>query len=564
MLDNNGLIATAVDPSEIAQLADEDLALAIVAEKKLMEGMAKLDARAWIDKKTRILQQSMMALKTIRNNLADVDNLPDEILVEIFRQLAFVDRPFFAVDPIEKKSLKVRTSWLAVARVCRRWRNIALDTPKLYSIIDARNTAITRMFLKRSRNIPVDIYMQSISLSTNVDGIMTEIMPHFSRVREFQFRARYQSMLALMSHIESLAAPMLETLHLEQTAVRRMLALNEAIVIHNIFGSRTPTLRRLYLAHISIPWTSPIYAGLTELHLLLQHPSTSPSVGTFVRVLENCPLLEALTLVRAGPSVHSDLLEYPPPLQTVELAPLLELYLQLSRPIDTQYVIAHLVIPPAATITVFCQLDSDQDFSAVLPRDCDGLKGFSHIRRLRLYVEDVQSIILTGYTKSSAKVLNMSLFIGESEGMLKPRLFFSQLEHFFPLSQLEDLQVVNCAAHISSQKYIEVLSKLSSLTHLTASEVSPARQGQLLTALSSPLGSNEGVVCPSLKVLRLSGLDGKEVIDDVARTCQFRASKGSALDAVHIADLGSPDVLALVQVVSIVDINDHWVEEVGW
>src|SRR5882762_1016668 len=209
MLDNNGLIATAVDPSEIAQLADEDLALAIVAEKKLMEGMAKLDARAWIDKKTRILQQSMMALKTIRNNLADVDNLPDEILVEIFRQLAFVDRPFFAVDPIEKKSLKVRTSWLAVARVCRRWRNIALDTPKLYSIIDARNTAITRMFLKRSRNIPVDIYMQSISLSTNVDGIMTEIMPHFSRVREFQFRARYQSMLALMSHIESLAAPML-------------------------------------------------------------------------------------------------------------------------------------------------------------------------------------------------------------------------------------------------------------------------------------------------------------------------------------------------------------------
>jgi len=148
---------------------------------------------------------------------------------------------------------------------------------------------------------------------------------------------------------------------------------------------------------------------------------------------------------------------------------------------------------------------------------------------------------------------------------LKPRLFLSQLGRFFPLSHLEELQVVDCAAHISSQKYTEVLGKLPSLTHLTASEKWPARQHQLLTALTvSPLGNNEGVVCPSLKVLRLSGLDGKqEVVDDVANTCRSRASKGSALDAVHVAGLGYEGVLSLIQngAVSTVNVDDNWVDE---
>jgi hypothetical protein len=565
MLDNDSLVTMDVDPCDIAQLADEDLALAIVAEKKSMEGMTKSDALAWIDKRTRGLQQSIMALTAIRNTLAAVDNLPDELLVEIFTALAFIVRPPFG--QMGETGPSAGISWLAVAKVCRRWRNIALWTPKLYSFIDARSVAITRIFLRRSNNVPVNVYMESEASSVDVHGTMTEIKPHFSRVKELGFRARYQSLLVLASHIGSLPAPMLESLHLEQITVRRILALHEAIVIPQIFNGHTPALRRLYLALISIPWTSPIFSGLTELHLLLQHSSTSPSIDTFLQVLENCPLLETLTLVRAGPSLHVDLLEYPPPVQVAELTRLREIYLQLSRPIDTQYVLAHLVIPSTATITICCQLDSDQDFSAVLPRDCGGLSGLSHVRRLRLYVEDIQSIILTGYTESSAKVLSMSLFVGESEGMLKPRLFFSQLGRFFPLSHLEDLQVVNCAAHLSKDKYTEVLSKLPRLTHLTASEKWPARQLQLLTALTiSPLGNNAGVVCPSLKVLRFSGLDCKqEVIDEVVNICRFRARNGSTLDAVHIAGLGAQGVLSLLRAdaLSIVNVDDNWVEEVS-
>ena len=560
---SDNLITIDVDPHDIALLADEDLALAVVAQKKSMEGMSKSDARAWIDTKTRSLQQSIMALTAIRNTLAAVNNLPDEVLVEVFGHLAFSVRP--SLGPVGKIRPGAGISWLAVAKVCRRWRNIALWTPKLYSFIDARNIAITRTFLSRSCNIPVEVYMQSDASSTNIHGAMAEIEPHFSRVRGVQCQARYQSMLALTLHVGSLPAPMLESLHLEQTTIRRMLALNEAVVIPEIFNGHTPALRRLYLAHVSIPWTSPIFSGLTELHLLLQHSSTSPSIDTFLRALENCPLLETLTLVRAGPSLDADLEEYPTPLRVVELPRLREIYLQLSRPIDTQYVVAHLIVPSTAIVTIYCQLDSNQDFSAVLPRDCGGLRGLSHVRRLRMYVEDVQSITLSGYTQSSAAVLVLSLFIGESEGMLKPRLFFSQLGRFFPLSHLEDLEVVNCAAQVSKDKFVEVLSNLPSLTHLTASEKWPARQRQILCALTMPpLGNDEGVVCPSLKVLRFSGLDVKqEVVDDVAHTCRSRAFKGAALDAVHIAGLGPKSVLSLFDVVSTVNVDDSWVEEVS-
>lgn len=564
MSDLDNLITTDVDPHDIAELADEDLASAIAAEKKLMKGLTRLDARAWIDKKTRSLQQSMMALTAIRNTLAAVNNLPDEILVEIFWILALNVRP--SLSAIGKMRPIAGISWLVVAKVCRRWRNIALWTPKLYSFIDARNLTITRIFLRRSNNLPIDIYMQSNASSTNVHGIMTEVKPHFLRVRELQFQARYQSMLALTLHVGSLSAPMLESLHLEQIAIRRILALNEAIIMPEVFNGQTPALRRLYLAHVSIPWTSPIYTGLTDLHLLLQHSSTSPSIDTFLHVLENCPLLENLTLIRAGPTLETDLLEYPEPIRLVELARLHEIYLHLSRPIDTQYVIAHLDIPSTASITICCQLDSDQDFSAVLPRDCNALKGLPHVRRLRFYVEDVQSITLTGYTQSSAKVLSMSLFVGESEGMLKPRLFFSQISRFFPVSHLEELQVVDCAAYLSKEKYAEVLSNLPSLTHLTASEKWPSQQRQILSALTVPSSRNGCIVCPSLKVLRFSGLDSKlEVIDSVANACRSRASKGAALDAVHVAGLSDEAILFLQQmdVVSAINVDDSWVEEVG-
>jgi len=554
-----------VDPRDIALLADEDLALAIIAEKKSMEGMSRSDARAWIDTETRRLQQSIMALTAIRNTLAAVDNLPDEILVKIFWHLALSVRP--CLGPIGQISPGSGISVLAVAKVCRRWRNIALWTPQLYTFIDARNIYITRTFLSRSCNIPVNVYMQSDTSSTNIHGTMAEIKPHFSRVRELQCRARYQSLSALTLHVDSLPAPMLESLHLEQTPIRRILTSNDSVVISGIFNSYTPALRRLYLAHVSILWSSPIFAGLTELHLLFQHPFTSPSMVTFLKVLENCPLLEVLTLVRAGPTLEADFLEYPSPLRVVELTRLREIYLQLSRPIDIQHVVAQLDIPPTAILTICCQLDSDQDFSVVLPRDCSGLRGLSQVRYLRIFVEDVQSITLTGYTHPSAPVLVMSLFVGESEGMLKPRLFFSQLHRFFPLSHLVDLQLVDCAARVSKEKYVEVLSKLPSLTHLTASEKWPARQHQILCALTMPpLGDDEGVVCPSLKVLRFSGLDSKqEVVDDVANTCRFRAFKGAALDTVHIAGLDPEGVLSLLHldVVSTISVDDSWVKEVS-
>jgi len=79
-----------------------------------------------------------------------------------------------------------------------------------------------------------------------------------------------------------------------------------------------------------------------------------------------------------------------------------------------------------------------------------------------------------------------------------------------------------------------------------------------------PLGNNEGVVCPSLKVLRFSGLDSKqEVVDDVANTCRFRALRGAALDAVHIAGLDPEGVLSLLHldVMSTVSVDDSWVKE---
>jgi len=76
-----------------------------------------------------------------------------------------------------------------------------------------------------------------------------------------------------------------------------------------------------------------------------------------------------------------------------------------------------------------------------------------------------------------------------------------------------------------------------------------------------PFGHDEGVVCPSLKVLRFSGLDAKEV-HEVANTCRSRVAKGATLDAVHIAGLSAEGVLSVLSAgVSMVNVDDNWVEE---
>ena len=154
------LITTDVDPDEIAQMAEDDVRLVMDIEKKCMpNALSNSETRTWIDHRMRNLQQSMRALMALRNNLAPIDDLPDELLVEIFWKLSQSLCPDDA--PPGKVGCQHGYSWLSVLRVCRRWRRITVNTSKLYSFIDYRSPLLAQMCLRRSGDIPIHVYMQS-------------------------------------------------------------------------------------------------------------------------------------------------------------------------------------------------------------------------------------------------------------------------------------------------------------------------------------------------------------------------------------------------------------------
>ena len=566
MSNHDDLITTDVDPYEIAQMAEEDLRLAIDVEKKsIPNALSSAETRTWIDCKMRNLQQSMRALAALRNILAPIDDLPDELLVEIFWKLRQSLRPDNASPGMIR--WEQGCSWLAVLRVCRRWRRITVGTPKLYSFVDYRSPLLAQMCLRQSGDVPIHVYMQSKMPPNDGNTDMPLLQSHLHRVTRVEIHARHSTMSDLLRKNARHPAPKLQSLRLEVASVYRNLVSNDTVQLTTLFKEDTPSLRRLHLSSVAVPWTSSVLRGLTHLHMQFRdhHAGNPPSIEHFLQALESCPLLEVIKLERAGPILQPNIRQCPLPLRIVELPHLRELRLSSNRPIDTQYALAHLRTPSNALIVIHCKLESsDQDISHVLPSHCSGLDCLSKIRLLRLFVEDVQSIDVVGYSYLGKLLLDMSLSLGVDDGILKPRFFLSKFERYFPTGDLEELQLVGCASHISKETYSQVLGGMHNLVHLTASELEPARQMSLLSALTAP--HHEKLVLPRLSCLRLSGMDDSpNATEDVARMCCARALQGAALDTLHWVGLNPAQVFDLlhVGVASSIKVDDRWVAEVS-
>ncbi|KAI0047739.1 hypothetical protein FA95DRAFT_1492138, partial [Auriscalpium vulgare] len=113
------------------------------------------NARAVFDQEMASVNTVLRLMRARRNELAPVFALPTEIMAEIFALLATVDVPRCY------RHLHVRQyrlGWVNVTHVCRRWRALALDLPRLWTSISfALGRKWAEVFLARSRTAPVFI-----------------------------------------------------------------------------------------------------------------------------------------------------------------------------------------------------------------------------------------------------------------------------------------------------------------------------------------------------------------------------------------------------------------------
>ncbi|TFK67959.1 hypothetical protein BDN72DRAFT_842455 [Pluteus cervinus] len=231
-----------------------------------------------IDTEISSLEESIHALLAFRNTFTPAYSLPPEILTRIFH-LAQQDQQDYI------RSGGPPFKWLVMTQVSKRWRNIALDSPNLWSSISALySKRIIKEWLKRSKEAPLDVTVSDQLLQSG-DSISTS----FPRIRTLLLNVTSQNWNSFWCNLSS-PAPLLESLNIYISTYSQP----HPTISDSTFAGTTPRLQRLKLHGCSIDVDSSIVNDLTSLEL--HYPSRKITATDLLTVIRKSPRLVLLAL----------------------------------------------------------------------------------------------------------------------------------------------------------------------------------------------------------------------------------------------------------------------------
>ncbi|KAJ8515104.1 hypothetical protein ONZ45_g7414 [Pleurotus djamor] len=135
--------------------------------------------------------QELQRLKDQTNTPSSISKLPDELLSTIFEETKRIyiqkSRRNAELDPSNASSYrKSQSSWLDIAKVCRRWSEVAFRNPRLWSDIKLNDQIeCIQEMLRRSKSAPLTVWCRVHVYDAVFQGRAAEVvMPHFSRFEE--------------------------------------------------------------------------------------------------------------------------------------------------------------------------------------------------------------------------------------------------------------------------------------------------------------------------------------------------------------------------------------------
>ena len=216
--------------------------------------------------------------------------LPPKVLTHIFS---------FSVDGDLAGHWKEHTGktlgWIGVTHVCKHWRQVALDTPCLWTnIVFDLGADCTWETIARAKQAPLSV-ANYLTHDAQQSTLLVIIASHLSHTKFLTTSFHTEFIPHIVQALESTAAPILEELILS-SAIRTN--------VPEMFANNAPRLRKAHFINIEAPWPSPILQNLTSLNLgawafLLE--------TNFIEALSNIPLLEDLTIDDALPAFSSTL-----------------------------------------------------------------------------------------------------------------------------------------------------------------------------------------------------------------------------------------------------------------
>ena len=289
------------------------------------------------------VRRDLLDLGSRRNAFVPaISRLPAETLAEIF--LAF-EQQYRADSFVEDDEPQERPiGWICITHVCRRWRDVALDAPRLWRHVPMLyNSDISATFLERSKHTPLYITPGTISVGKRLQLKHSRLLASAApRIRSLQLRCLGIRIDASSSRTWD--APLLETIDLslwDSPASAGFAFLTCATL---------PKLKKLSLRYVCTDLCTPLFKS-TLTRLMVDAPSSRLESVRWASLLEQIPLLGYLEL-RDAVKLHEPF-EYihPSPHSTKVIMAHLSSVV-FSDALDCVQLLEYLALPTLQTLTV--------------------------------------------------------------------------------------------------------------------------------------------------------------------------------------------------------------------
>ncbi|TFY57034.1 hypothetical protein EVG20_g8700 [Dentipellis fragilis] len=327
--------------------------------------------RQVIDNRVNKLWNEISSLCTQRNHLLALYKLPPELLVLIFTELIALQSR--TLHCLRRNTLS--PGWMAVTHVCRRWREVALQRPTLWTTIstDLGQTWMEEM-LARSRSLPLTVRAH-IQDDCDVFSLIAQMS------RTVHLHLALDDVIELGSPCSLIVqpAPILETCSLSLLDEEDDEYFDPP---HNLFAQNAPRLHSLELEVCTVHWSSLAFVSLVKLSITVPadnpwRPLSPPAYREeLLQALSKMPKLENLTLDNCLPdskNMADDGPGMPHNPNTVIQPPLLKILSLIGKPYDITAFLPSLRLLPTCKLSMTCEVewrngDDDMDvFGLALP-----------------------------------------------------------------------------------------------------------------------------------------------------------------------------------------------------
>ncbi|TCD66032.1 hypothetical protein EIP91_001885 [Steccherinum ochraceum] len=321
-----------------------------------------LSTREEIEKEIAGHVALVVHLRRRLNTLAPIDDLPAELLAQIFRHF------------IRAVSTQTNFPQRLLACVCRKWNEVVHGTPGLWTQVymtsypSLRRHRFLSQLLEKSEDVPLMVWVDDglifqdlrYQTSSNPRFSMRLIAQHIDRVTVLHLAQRHEDIESSLSLLPQMA-PRLIALKVAALVAQRTISgalagprgvRSMRVAIPSIYSSQ---LRELVLENCQLPWVSKVLPRslthlsiVTDVHHGRLEGEATVTYDDIMKVLATLSQLSHLHL-RCHLPVASPDANTTQAVRTVTLPRLESLHIDDQAP-TCLYLLQHLIISPSATV----------------------------------------------------------------------------------------------------------------------------------------------------------------------------------------------------------------------